>query len=91
MDKNFGLLFSFGIDNDELEGVSNVQAFVLGFELAEVFRQCRKPSGFTRVVHAENRDRVRRACEHFERTYSLSWCENDPGEEWLSLQVAPKE
>lgn len=91
MDERFGLLFSFGIDNGELDCSSKAEAFVLGYELAEVFWQCQRANGFTRVVHAENQDRIRRACEHFGRKFSLKWCKNDPGEQWMDLLVMPRE
>lgn len=83
----FGLVFSFGIDNGELDDFSRQQCFVLGYELAQLDAMLEKPAGFSKPVHAANADRISRLCEHHKREFSLPWMPNDSSETWMELTV----
>lgn len=87
----FGLLKSFDIDNDELDGLSPQEVFVLGYELAQVDLGLEGKSAITRPVHAENRQRIIKSCDDSARQYRLTWLPGDVSESWLLLEVAARE
>lgn len=88
---DYGLIKSFGIDNGELDGLRHKDCFVLGYELALVDDQLKSPSGFSRYIHIENRDRIEQSCLDAGRDHRLNWMQGDSSESWLWLEVLPKE
>jgi hypothetical protein len=83
----FGLIKSFDVDDGQLDGISPQQCFVLGYELAQVDGLLAQPDAFTRIVHAENADRIRFACREAKLQFRLTWMEGDKSETWMWLEV----
>jgi hypothetical protein len=84
----FGLIKSFDIDNGELDGLSAQEIFVLGYELAQIDYELSGEAEINKPVHADNRQRITKACEDSGRAYRLTWHPSDASESWLLLQVA---
>lgn len=84
---DFGLVKSFDIDNCELDGLREKDCFVLGYELALVDEQVKRPAAFSRPIHAENRERIEKSCRDSGREFSLGWMQGDSSESWLWLEV----
>ena len=84
----FGLIKSFQIDNGELDGLSAQETFVLGYELAQIDQLLKATSEIRLLVHADNQERIRSACNDANREYRLTWLEGDVSESWLLLEVA---
>lgn len=51
----------FGIDGDELDGLSPQQCFVIGFEFAIVHKSMMRQGLYSMPIHPENVDRIRKA------------------------------
>ncbi len=88
---NYGLQFSFGVDDGELDGLRKNECFVLGYELAivrEVY--CKLPEGGSWPVHAANNDRICRAVRDADRCYKMHYMANDPSESRMQLTILPK-
>ena len=88
-EKEWGCLEPFDIDDGELDGKTPQRCFVLGYELAMV--KCRlehNAESFTQLIHADNRDRIEKACEKSEREYKFFWPSDDRSEEWVELAVS---
>ncbi len=83
----FGLVKSFQIDNGELNGINPQNCFVLGYELAQIDRLLKEPSEIQRPVHADNKIRIKSACEDSNRPYKLTWLTSDISESWMWLEV----
>lgn len=86
----FGLIKSFGIDNDELDSLRPKDCFVLGYELCIIDQLLLGDEPIQRTVHAENRARIESSCQDAGREFSLSWMAVDASESWLHLAVAPR-
>ena len=86
----YDLVFSFDIDDGQLDGLTPAQCFVLGYELSSIDWAVRK-SLRPQVIgfHSKNRDRVMKlmAERHKGRKFSVSWMEGDKSEEWMVLSV----
>lgn len=79
----------FLIDNQELANQTKEQAFVLGYELAQIEHLlASEPLTFSRPINAANRERVDVACKRAGRNYRLTWCTCDSSEGWMNLEVA---
>ena len=87
----FGLIRSFDIDNGQLDGCTQQQCFVLGYETAIVDERLKSPMEFSQLIHAENRERIVVACVDAERRYKINWMDGDLSESWMMLHVAPLE
>lgn len=84
-------VFSFGIDDGELEELRRVDCFTLGYELAlvrEVY--CKLPEGGCWPVHSANNDRICRAVRDADRCYKIHYMPNDSSESWMQLTILPK-
>ena len=88
---DFGLLKPFDIDHGELDGFTQQECFVLGYELAEIDCLLRQQPAICKPVHADNSERIKKACVDSERQFVLNWMPGDPSESWMQLQVAPME
>ena len=87
---DFGLIRSFDIDGDELQGLSPQQCFVLGYELAQVDAIIESGGGCAdKIIHQENRSRIERYCTVKGVECETSWMHNDPSESWCSLTILP--
>lgn len=87
---NFGLIRSFDIDNDELAALTPQECFVLGYELAQIDQLLESSRPIHRIVHADNADRIAKACTNAGRRYKLAWLSGDASESWMILDVAPE-
>lgn len=87
----YGLIKSFDIDHGELDGISNQQCFVLGYELAQIDNLLKQPAAIRKPVNADNRERIAKACDESGRVYRLEWMPMDPSEAWMFLEVEPVE
>ncbi len=85
----YGLEFSFGIDDGELDGLRPQECFVLGYELAMIRHKLEGKEGFDQMVHAENRDRIEAACKKACRPCRFQWHPADSSESWMQLEVEP--
>ena len=83
----FKFIKSFGIDNGELDGLRPKECFVLGYELALVDERIKSPIGFSRPIHADNRERIEQSCRDAGRAFRLTWMRGDSTESWLWLEV----
>lgn len=87
----FGLIESFGIDGDELNGMTPQQVFVLGYELADISRRAEFSSeGWSQPVQSANADRIRRALGKRGREWRFVWPKDDRSESWVDLFVEAK-
>lgn len=87
----YGILFSFGVDNGELDEFKRHECFTLGYELALVREVYAKlDEGWSGPVHAANNDRICRAVVEAGRTYTLHYMANDSSESWMQLTIDPK-
>lgn len=84
---NFHLENTFDIDDGQLDGLTPQTIFVLGYELSDISRQLSEPTAFTRLIHAENKARIEKACKAAGRRFSLTWSDSDSSESWLTLEV----
>jgi hypothetical protein len=88
---DYGLLFSFGIDDGELDNETRQECFTLGYELALVREAyCKSEEGWSGPVHQQNADRIKRACRDADRTFKLHYMPNDSSESWMQLTIDPK-
>ena len=86
---DYGLIKSFDIDHDELDGIAPKQCFVLGYELAQIDFLLKQSAAIRKPVNADNRERIAKACDECGRRYTLEWMPMDPSEAWMFLEVAP--
>lgn len=86
----FGLVKSFATDDQELDGLSAQEIFVLGYELAVVDKMLERADPIRQPVHAENKERIESSCKDAERPHKLTWLEGDSSESWLLLEVPPR-
>lgn len=84
----YGLLKPFDIDQGELQQLSQQECFVLGYELADIDHLLKSPHLISKPVHADNKDRIEKACKEAGRKYVLQWMQNDPSESWMQLEVS---
>jgi hypothetical protein len=85
---HYELFKPFDIDDGQLDGLSLQQAFVLGYELAEIDALLKLADGFIKPVHAENRERIEKWCKESGREFRLVWAKEDASESWMTLSVA---
>lgn len=90
MEKSFGLIRPFAIDNGELEGLSSQEIFVLGYELATIDIALAGKKGINQMVHSANMDRITFECERQKRTFRFVWNSEDISEAWVQLIVSPR-
>lgn len=83
----FGLVKSFDIDNGQLDSVSQQQAFVLGYELAQIDGLLAAGVQISRPVHGDNFGRIEKSCNDANRSFKLTWSANDSSESWMQLEV----
>lgn len=84
---NFELFEPFDIDNGELDGLSQQECFVLGYELAQVHALLRGSCGFEKTVHAANINRVKASAARRERECKIVWASDDVSESWAYMIV----
>ena len=84
---NFGLIKSFGIDDGELDEISSVESFVLGYELAQIDHLLELSDAIRKPIHAHNRERIEKACVDANRQFRITWLQGDHSESWLMLEV----
>ncbi len=84
---SFGLIKPFDIDHGELDGLRQQDCFVLGYELAQIDQLLKQPESINKPVHADNNNRIKKACVESGRQYSLTWMSGDSSESWMHLQV----
>lgn len=84
----YGLEFSFGIDNGELDGLTPQEVFVLGYELGHL-RKLLEHEFMDKeiIVHARNKERIERALKADFRQYNLSFMDDDESEEYMMLTL----
>lgn len=89
-DADFNLVFDFGIDSHELDGLTPQQVFTLGHEFGMVWRDLRMAKEMSAAVtlswliHTANVYRCKRACAHHGAITTSS-----PGgaEGWMLLEA----
>jgi hypothetical protein len=94
-DGKYGLEFSFGIDNGELDSHEKHECFVLGFEFCQVYeklklltwRGAEQMAGIEMTVHAANKDRIEQACRKHGLTCKTAWMQGDRSEEWIKIEI----
>lgn len=86
-DVEWGLVDSFGIDGNELDGLTPQECFVLGVEWQMTAAQADQPYAFSRPIHLENRDRIEALLKKRGREYRLNYMHGDVSESWLWLEV----
>lgn len=90
-DEEYRPVFSFGVDDGELDGMTNAQCFTLGFELAKVWQFLEHDDeAFAFPVRVENAERIKRAIAHHKREGSVTFMANDRSESWLQLSVSAR-
>ena len=84
-------LFSFDIDDGELDGKTPQECFTLGYELALIRDVYAKlPEGGCWTVHAANTNRIHRALSEACREFELAWMHADASESWMRLTIDPE-
>jgi len=73
----------FGIDGEELDGLTPQEVFVLGYELAQVSAEMEHGQKIEKPVHTDNRERIERAADIRGRTIGLIVYHDD----WLWLET----
>lgn len=91
-EREFGLVWSFGIDDGQLDHLRHAEAFVLGYECALVWERLKSGRAFHMLLHAENLDRVRDLIRkrHAGRKFSITTSHEDRSESWYELAVLAK-
>lgn len=90
MDKEFGLKFSFDIDDGELNDFDTEEAFVLGFAFGEIYTLLQESGrGFEKIVNMANKERIEKACKTFGRDFNINHISYDRSETWGTLTVFP--
>ena len=89
MDADYRPVRPFDIDNGELDGKSQQECFVLGYELAMVdgILDSGECEPFTRTVHAANKDRIEAELQRRGLSSVWTWPHDDISEEWVHLSV----
>ena len=80
-------LTSFGIDHGELDGLSPQEIFCLGVEWQTVYEQAKKPFAFEQSIRVANRDRIEVLLKEQQRSYKLTYMDNDVSEAYMWLRV----
>jgi hypothetical protein len=83
----FELYRPFDIDDDELSGLTSQECFVLGYELCQVDDLLSRNISFAKPIHMHNKIRIDKACKDKNKTYSITWLQEDKSESWLWLEV----
>lgn len=83
----YGILFSFGVDNGELDGIPPHHVFVLGFELGMIYRAIEEEREYNGIAHAENLPRIQSMCEKLGFNVASWWFHGDPSEQWVDLKI----
>jgi hypothetical protein len=84
---DYGLEFSFGIDDGELDDCTRPECFVLGYELAHINALLGFSPAISSPVHSANADRIKRLCEKWKRPCSITWMVGDASEDWMQLEI----
>lgn len=88
MDREFGLIESFNIDNGELDGLTPQEVFVLGYQLASISVKAELHDGpFHAVFNAANWDRIEVAMSKRDRHFNLVRMPGDLSENWCEIFV----
>jgi len=77
----------FGVDHDELSGLSQAMCFTLGVEWQMIAAAADGSEGFERPIHIENRERIAALLDRRGRKYTIAYMHDDKSEGWLWLQV----
>lgn len=83
---NCSLVADFHIDDNELEGITPEEAFVLGAEFCHVYEQLRWGLPFSQLIHTRNTGRVCDLCDEYQREHTLSYIDGNP--RWFQLEVS---
>lgn len=89
-EQRFGLIKSFDIDGDELDGQRPKDCFVLGYELGSIDELLKLPAAISKPVHSANSERIAKSCHDAGRRFKLTFMPNDRSEEWMQLEVAQR-
>lgn len=81
------LIWSFGIDNGELDHLKPAMIFCLGAECGQLFERLESGRSFVMLVHAENVARVRRLMNDRgnDRQWRIVKSTDDVSEDWYEL------
>ena len=86
--RDFGLIRSFGIDDGQLDGLRLKDAFVLGYECAQIDHLIEtEERGFERLMHSQNRERIESQLRKSGRNFRIDFMPDDQSESWLMLYV----
>lgn len=89
-DADFSPVEPFGIDANELDGLSHQECFTLGVEWQMVSAEADGDDGFERPVHAANKERLATLLTRRGRQFRMMHMHDDISESWLWLTVEPK-
>lgn len=84
MEQQYGLVEPFDIDHGELDGISPVEAFVLGCEWWQVYTMLDGDEPISKPIHASNASRIKRMCIRRGRRVKVT----PSAEGWQNLEVA---
>jgi hypothetical protein len=82
-DVSWGGFEPFGIDDDELDGLSPQQCFVLGYELAQIATELESGAYINKPIHPENRDRLERFAAKRNRSVKITAFDDN----WFNLKT----
>jgi len=87
-ESDFGCIRPFDIDDGQLDGMSLQEAFVLGYELANVDHAIASGEPIEgMLIHAANTQRIGNHIIKQGRSYDIKWMAQDVSESWATLTV----
>lgn len=81
---DYEIMEPFGIDDGELDGISDQQIFCLGYELAQIHALADKGRAFEKPIHRENGKRIVASLMRRGLTFNIAETEVP---EWAHLTV----
>lgn len=78
---------SFHIDHGELQGLSQELCFVLGVEWEQIRNRLEIGGMFSKLVHPENEDRIRRMVVRHGGSIEVLWRTDD----WVQVRIVSED
>lgn len=86
-DNELEILVPFYIDHSELNGIYPDVAFILGFEYSQYIELLKRNiEGEEMTCHIENKDRILKAAEIFEKQIAIKLDDKEP--DWIWIKIA---
>ena len=87
MNREFGVIRDFAVDDGQLDGLDLKEAFVLGYELSTIDKMLLEFEhlGEVLLVHSRNLERIKSYAEKLGKQLRVSFAHNNVSEEWCYI------